>query len=247
MRIAALAVVLIQRSHIGLTLLACTTAVAQTPVEQADEIRQFDVIVKDKLVGNVSIRISQAPSGSVTTSTDTSIEASFLFIKYRYEFHGKEIWQGDRLTQFDSQTDDNGTRSSIQAVVDSRGSRIDVLGKPSRSGPPLAMTENYWRLPTSSIEVGQFSIVEPDTGIPRTVRLQLVGPDSVAVEGREIACNHYRLTGEAAADLWFDGQNRLVRQQTVEQGYPTEQRLVRIHSVPKPRTGAQASLASHED
>ena len=247
MRIAALAVMLIRQSCIGLALLACTTAVAQTPIEQADEIRQYDVIVKDKPVGNVSIRISQAPGGGVSTYTDTSIEASFLFIKYRYEFHGKETWQGDRLTQLDSQADDNGTRSSIQAVVDLQGSRIDVQGKPSRIGPLLAMTENYWRLPVASFTVGQFSIIEPDTGILRTVRLQLVGPDSVIVEGREIACNHYRLTGEAAADLWFDGQNRLVRQQTIEQGYPTEQRLVRIHSVPKPRTGAQASLASHQD
>jgi hypothetical protein len=222
-----------------------TQASGQTPIERADEIRLYDVIVKDKPVGNISIRISQAQDGSTTTYTDTSIEASFLFIKYRYEFHDKETWQGDRLAQIDSRGNDNGTPFSVRAVVDSRGSRIDVEGKPSRTGPPLAMTENYWRLPSAA--VGNSCIIEPDTGVLRTVRLQEVGADSFTVQGREIACDHFRLTGDAAADLWFDREGRLVRRQTIEQGYPTEQRLVRIHSVSKRQTGAQASLASHHD
>ena len=88
--------------------------------KHADEIRQYDVIVKNKPVGNISIRISQSADGTTTTCTDTSIEATFLFVKYRYEFHGNEKWQGDRLVQMDSRTDDNGTSSSVQAVVDSR-------------------------------------------------------------------------------------------------------------------------------
>ena len=73
------------------------------------------------------------------------------------------------------------------------------------------MTENYWRLPDVELATKNFSIIEPDTGILRSVRLQCVGPDSFTVEGHKIACKHYRLTGEATAELWFDGQGRLVR------------------------------------
>jgi hypothetical protein len=109
------------------------------------------------------------------------------------------------------------------------------------------MTENYWRLPNADLAKESFSIIEPDTGILRTVRLQCVGPDSFTVQGREIACNHYRLTGEATADLWFDLQGRLVRQQTVEQGYPTEQRLTRIHSTPNVPSGDRASLTGYQN
>jgi hypothetical protein len=229
---------------VAMMLLASTaTVVAQT----ADEIRQYDVIVKGKPVGNISIRISQAPDGTTTASTDTSIEAAFLLIKYRYEFHGKETWQGDQLLQFNSRTNDNGTQSKVEATVDARGSKIDVQGKDSRQGPLLAMTTNYWRVPSSGLAAGNFSIIEPDTGILRSVRLQTVGLDNVTVEGREIACHHYRLTGEANAELWFDGQGRLVRQQTVEQGYPTEQRLARIRSDTKSPSGAQASLTGYQN
>ena len=228
-------------------LVLALLAPAKVNAQTTDEIRQYDVIVKNKPVGNVSIRISQDADGTTTATTDTSIEAAFLFIKYRYEFHSNEQWRGDRFVQMASRTNDNGTPLSVQAVVAMHDSQIDVQGKVSRTGPPLAMTENYWRLPGAEAAKENFSIIEPDTGIVRSVRLQSVGPDSVTVDGHAIACNHYRLTGEAAADLWYDAQGRLVRQQTVEQGYPTEQRLARIRSEPKAPSGDRASLTGYHN
>jgi hypothetical protein len=223
-----------------------TASSQMTGAQIADEIRQYDVIVKDKPVGNVSIRISQASDGTTTTTTDTSIQATFLFITYRYEFHGKEVWQGDRLVQTENRVNDNGTPLTVQAVSDARGSQIDVQGKASRTVPPLAMTANYWRLPSADFMNAPFSMVEPDTGILRTVRLQFVGSETVAVEGHGVLCNHYRLSGELSAELWFDGEGRMVRQQTVEQGYPTEQHLVRIHNEPHVSASGPAVLTGYQ-
>ena len=90
------------------------------------------------------------------------------------------------------------------------------------------MTSNYWRLPDDQLAAGKFSIIDSDTGTLFTVRLQRVGPDSIIIAGRKIACEHYRVSGDTAAELWFDGRRRLVRQQTVEQGYVTELRLARV-------------------
>jgi hypothetical protein len=243
MRFASLAPAIICVACFGLVLLASTTAVAQT----SDEIRQYDVIVKDKPVGNASIRISQRPDGMTVAHTDTSVLVEYLLFKYHYEFHGIETWQSDQLLQMESRTDDNGRSSSVQAAIDSQGSRIDVRGSASRIGPSLAMTTNYWHLPNPGVTAANFSIIDPDTGIVHAVRLQHVGPDSVIVEGRPIACNHYRLTGDATAELWFDALGRLVRQQTVEQGYPTEQRLARIRSVPNAPNGEQATLTGYQN
>jgi hypothetical protein len=220
-------------------------AAAQNPAA-AEEIRQYEVLVKDKPVGNVSIRILQAADGATTAWTDTTVEAGFLFIKYRYEFHDQETWNGDRLVNIESRTSDNGKLLSVQAATDSRGSNIQISGQASRLGPPLALTENYWQLPAAAATAADFSLIEPDTGILHQVRMQLVGPDRVTVEGQQIACNHYRLTGGAAAELWFDNQGRMVRQQTVEQGYPTEQRLVRIRTGGA-QPGGQASLAGYQN
>jgi hypothetical protein len=247
----------------ALLLLSCLMALALPPAvlaqtvtpgspqladrrDSADEIRQYDVLVKDKPVGHVTIRISPSTDGSVTTTTDTSIEASFLFITYRYEFHGRELWQGDRLVQLDSRANDNGTAMNLQAATDARGSRINIAGKPNKAGPPLAMTTNYWRLPAADFAAGSFSLIEPDSGVLRTSRLQFVGPDNCTVEGRQVMCNHYRLSGDAAAELWFDGEGRMVRQQTVEQGYPTEQRLVKVRSEQKPAAAGPAVLTGYQ-
>jgi hypothetical protein len=243
MKSAVISVALFCLWCIVLTLLGSTTAVAQN----MDEVRQYDVFVSNKHVGNVTIRISQAPDGATSISTDTSIEAAFLFIKYRYEFHGNEKWHGDRLVQLDSKTNDNGTSLSVQALIDSKGSRINVPGKTNCVGPSLAMTENYWRLPDANLTAGIFSIIEPDTGILRAVQLHRLGPETVTVEGRAIACYHYRLTGEATAELWYDDQGRLVRQHTVEQGYSTEQRLARIPISRQAPTAAQALLMGYSN
>ena len=43
-----------------------------------------------------------------------------------------------------------------------------------------------------------------------------------------MACRHFKVTGSSPADLWFDEQDRLVRQKSVEEGHPIELRLRRI-------------------
>ena len=39
--------------------------------------------------------------------------------------------------------------------------------------------------------------------------------------GPEIPLNHYRITGKVNVDLWYDGSERLVRQEWIEQGHKT--------------------------
>jgi hypothetical protein len=40
--------------------------------------------------------------------------------------------------------------------------------------------------------------------------------------------NHYKLTGKVNVDLWYDGSDRLVRQEWVESGHKTVLELVRV-------------------
>ena len=217
---------------VGLALLIsdCVWVSAKTPTAQTDEVRQYEVTVKNELVGSATVRISSAPDATTTTTTiDTSVLARFFLYKYRYEFHGSETWLGDQLVKFDGKVNDNGKVLHVEGVVDRQGSIISIDGKQSRQGLWLAMTMNYWRVPSTNASAsGSFSIIEPDTGLVHTVKLQDIGPDRVVVDGREVECRHCRISGDASAELWFDASDRLVRQQTVEQGYLTELRLARI-------------------
>jgi hypothetical protein len=226
------AIALCRLSLVGGALLASRAVLAQAPIGPADEVREYEVLVKQKPVGRISTWVTEAQDGTTVAVIDTAVEAEFFLIKYRYEFHGKETWQGDRLVRLESHTNDNGKLLAVSAAVDSNGSRIDVKSKPVRSGPVLAMTSNYWRLPNAELAAGKLSIIDSDTGAILNVRFQRVGPDSLVIDGRRTACEHYRVSGDTAAELWFDGQRRLIRQQTVEQGYPTELRLARIRGNP---------------
>ena len=217
-------------SLVGALLLTSRAVFAAAPNPTPEEVREYEVIVKQKPSGKVTIRIAAAPDGTTVATTETAVEAEFVLLKYRYEYHGQETWQGDRLLKLESRTNDNGKPLAVSAAVDANRSRVDVKGKPAVAGPLLAMTSNYWRLPDARLAADKFSIIDSDTGTLFTVRLQHVGPDSVVVEGRQIACEHFRISGDTAAELWFDGEHRLVRQQTVEQGYTTELRLARVRS-----------------
>ena len=212
----------------GLLALTSTIAQAQAPAAATEEVRHYKVLVKQKSTGNVTIRVTDYPDGTTICDTVTAVQAEFLLIKYRYDYHGQETWRNDRFLSLESRTNDDGKAISVSASTDARGSRISLKNRAAGQGPPLAMTSNYWRLPDARLTNDRFSIIDSDTGSLFTVRLARVGRETIAVAGRAVACDHYRVSGDTAADVWFDARDRLVRQQTVEQGYPTELRLVHV-------------------
>ncbi|HEX3999447.1 MAG TPA: DUF6134 family protein [Pirellulales bacterium] len=212
-------------------VLAPRTAVAQQQPAAAGELREYDVLVKQSPVGKVSIRTAEHPDGTVVATTDTTVNARFFLVTYHYEYHGTEVWQNERLVRLDSRADDDGKKLAVTAITDARASRTDLPGGPPRSGPSLVMTSNYWRLPDQRLTAGDFAIIDSDTGTLFTVKIQRLGTDTIAVDGQNIACEHFRVSGDTSAELWFDGKRRLIRQQTVEQGHLTEVRLVRIRAV----------------
>jgi hypothetical protein len=48
------------------------------------------------------------------------------------------------------------------------------------------------------------------------------------VAGQVQNVNHYRLSGKVAVDVWYDGSERLVRQEWVEEGHRTVLELARV-------------------
>lgn len=200
----------------------------QTSSATPDELLEYEVIVKQKSMGKVLIRNHTTQDGVTVSITDTNVEAEFLLMKHRYEYHGQETWRGNRLVRLDSRTNDNGKQLAVSAIVDSDRSVVAVNDKQRQAGPAFVMTSNYWRLPDLKLTKGKFSIIDSDTGTIFNVQLTDIGPETVVLGNQKVACEHYRISGDTAAELWFDWQGRLIRQLTVEQGFQTELRLARI-------------------
>jgi hypothetical protein len=212
---------------IGLSL--CALAHGQSPQVRAEETREFEILVKGKPAGNMTAKITDTDDGRTTVLTDAAVTLNYVVYTYRYEFHGREVWQGNRLATLDARAVDGGTKLAAHAQNDSRGSTIEVPGKSAQPSPALTLTTNYWHAPTA-VKASVIQILDADQGTVHAVRVDDVAAEQLVIAGRNIACTHYRLGGDLAADLWFDAEQRLVQEQTTEDGRPIETRLTRITS-----------------
>jgi Family of unknown function (DUF6134) len=212
---------------IGLSL--CALAYGQPPQVRAEETRDFEILVKGKPAGNMTAKITDTDDGRTTISTDAAVMLDYVVYKYRYEFHGREVWQGNQLATVDARAVDGGTQLATHVQNDSRGSTIEIPGTSAQPGPALAMTTNYWHAPTMA-KGSVVQVLDADQGMVHAVRIEDVAAEQLVLAGRNIACTHYHLGGDLAADLWFDGEQRLVQEQTTEDGRPVETRLTRITS-----------------
>ena len=55
-----------------------------------------------------------------------------------------------------------------------------------------------------------------------------VGQEQLNIAGRAQNVMHYKLVGKANVDLWYDGSDRLVRQEWTEDGHKTLLELGRL-------------------
>lgn len=201
------------------------SANGQSASRPQDEVREFDIFVKGKPAGKSTLRIVDADDGLTRVVTEVNVKLDYLVYVYRYEFRGQETWRGDRLLATDNRSVDDGRKLAARAHVDENGSRFECNGRRS-AGPPIDMTTNYWRAPLAPGR--RLLLMNADRGTIYSVLAERVGEEPLTIGRQRIDCTHYRIRGETEAELWFDGQNRIVRQKSIEDGYPTELRLTRV-------------------
>jgi hypothetical protein len=200
---------------------------AAGPATVSKEVREFEVLLKGKPTGTTKFTIEQFPDGRTVVATDALVRVNMVVFVYTYEFHGVETWVGDRLASFQSQGSDGGKKFAVSGSIDSGNCQLTVNHKKVQR-PAFVMTSNYWRLPVRTHNGQALAIVDASTGVSQSIRVGdgLVG--RIPLGDQEIPAAEYRLTGDVDVKLWLDAQGRIVHQQSIEQGYPTQLRLTRI-------------------
>jgi hypothetical protein len=195
---------------VGLVLGAVPRAVAAD-----SEVRQFNNYVDGRYAGVYQMTITAQPDGTVTVAGHARVDIRIVLIRYTYSYDGTEVWKDGRLLQFNSNTVDNGKKFTVAAVADPNGLRVTVNNQPRTSRPDVWVT-TYWRLPNPNARGAPLPLLDADSGRDLTGTLQYVGDSQVAVAGQLQNCAHYRVTGDVTVDLWYDAQERLVKQEWVE-------------------------------
>jgi len=167
-------------------------------------------------------------NGQLTVSGQADVKVNYLVYSYTYSFRGIEVWKGGRLMRLTSTANDNGKPLAVTAVADNQSLRINANGK-ERTCRPDVWTTTYWQLADAKLRNRAILLLDADTAKEINGTLQYVGTSPINVAGRAESCSHYRVTGGADAKLWYDARERLVRQESTEDGHKTLLELAQIH------------------
>jgi len=200
-----------------------------SPITAAEvETRDFVVSIDGKKAGEYRMSIKRQDDGTLLMNGTADVKVSYLVYNYTYAFRGTEIWKDGRLQRLFTNANDNGKKLSLIATADGDSLRITANGQQRKSRSDL-WTTTYWRLADARFRDRTVPLLDADTGKEINATLKYVGTAEIKVGSSAQNCAHYRVTGGGVqADLWYDSQERLVRQESIEDGHKTVLELSQI-------------------
>jgi hypothetical protein len=183
------------------------------------EVREFTIEVDGKASGQYVVTITKQDSGILSMQASANMSFRFLLRTYTYKFEGTEHWRDGRLLQLNAKCDDDGKRCEVSAMADPQTLHLKVNGQ-ERNCRWDVWTTSYFQLADKRFHDKQVPLLDNDTGKEYLAQLKTVGVEQLNVAGKLQNCGHYRVTAgpTPATDLWFDGQDRMVRQEFMEEG-----------------------------
>lgn len=214
------------RRHRLLCLLCPLLLILGVPAAHAAdpaETRDFLVLIDGKQAG--SYQLSVTPNGGKTLVAESArVRIRFGLYTYTYKFDGSEVWDGAHLERLEATSVEGSKRTVVAAVMQGDRATITVNGR-GRQDLACPWSTTHWRLPPPGLLDRPLAILDVDTGKRVEGRLHLIETVRLQLAGQVRTCKHYRVTGGDQAEVWYDDTDRLVRQQTVEDGHRTELRL----------------------
>lgn len=238
----------------GASLLSLFVSLIGVGSIQADEreaaefqSREFKVSVDGKPRGKCVMQIERFPDGRERMHVESQLSFNYVVYEYRYSSAGTEVWKSGRLIELDNTADYNGTKYQIQVRPARDGLKLSANGKGSRVGTETWAT-SYWRLPefltntpgrdgvtpaggerpaqkAAPIAV---QLLDSDQGKLLKGELVRVGVETIQFGEQRKKCARYRVAGDVQAELWYDSERRLARQESVDQGHKTLLELTKV-------------------
>ena len=165
----------------------------------AAEAWNFAVFLDDKPIGHHDFTLTSQDTNREMKS-DARFDARFFAIfSYHYAHNAVEHWDGNCLIGLAASTNDDGKKSSVNAVR--QGDVLMVSGpNGQRQYQGCVMTFAYW----NPQMLKQSHLLNPQTGEYEAVRIDALGKELITVRGAQVNANHYRVNGpKNPIDLWY--------------------------------------------
>jgi hypothetical protein len=192
------------------------------------ETRDFTIQVDGKPAGKYHTTIRRQDDGSISFAAESEVKVSVLLVNvYTYNYRGLELWKDGRLQHFESSGKENGKPFDVTANGDAAGLHVKANGQ-EHVAHADAWTTSFWQLPAAKYRNQAITLLGCDNGQERGSQLQFVGKERLKVGGQEQTCSHYRVTRDVPYELWYDAQERLVRQEWASNGHRTILEMVQV-------------------
>lgn len=205
------------RSLVALAFLALAAAASAAETE----VREFRISVDGKPSGTYTMTISKGDDGLVTMRCEAEVKVKVLGITgYSYKYQGVEIWKEGRLVALQTSCNDDGKKFTVRADRDGERLKVTVNGAEKSVRGDVWLT-TAWFLPLEKFRNGPVPLMEADNGKEFDGTMQPVSSGALTVAGESRMCHRYRLTSSSPHDIWYDEQERMVRQEWTEEGHRT--------------------------
>jgi Family of unknown function (DUF6134) len=191
------------------------------------EVRDFTIQVDGKNAGEYHMTIHRQDDGTVSMAAQSDVQVKVLLVPvYNYTYRGLEVWKAGRLQHFECSGKENSRTFTVSADAVVNGLQVKANGQEHTIRPDV-WTTSYWQLPDARFRNQPLPLMRCDNGQDSTGHLQFIGMEKISVGGQEQSYAHYRVMNIVPHDLWYDGQERLVRHEWTADGHRTVIDMVR--------------------
>lgn len=188
-------------------------AVANTEFDQSpdplaiygDEIR-FDVMRNGQSVGwHRTTFFENGTELEVLSVLDLQIDFLF-FTAFRFRYESEASWRNGALERLKARTDDDGARSSFEAVRDGASYVIENERETYNTRSPVYPTDHW-----NSAVLQQQRVLNTLTGRINEVQITPVNRETVETERGPVMATRYSYTGDLETEVWYDDAGRWVK------------------------------------
>jgi hypothetical protein len=147
-----------------------------------------------------TLKISFARDGDrLVATSDYSIKIKLLaIVLYRYDKRMVETYENGRLVAYQTDIDDNGTKSQVRVTRDGENLAI-VHPKGKLTAPVGIYPSTYW--PTAT--PGLTQMIDSSDGILLNVKTAETATEDLAIDGRTVKTKRYAMSGDVEREIWY--------------------------------------------
>ena len=179
-------------------------------------VLSYEIRKDGQAIGTEKVRVARDGEFSVV-EVENHTRTTVLFMDFVFDQTRREEWQGATLRRMVADTNDDGTRSHLEAVRGDGEWTITVNGvterRPGDSLPLALWTVKVVEAPSlfGTIDAAAYRI-----------EVARLGEETLFVAGGAVAASHYRLSGDIDRDLWYGADGTLLKTTFKRKGFPIE-------------------------